>query len=214
SVRLLAQVLEELDKAGVVFRSATEPFDTGTPAGRMMVQMLGVFAEFERATIIERVVGGMERKVARGGWLGGTVPWGYRVNRDTGFLEVNPDEAPLVPIIFDLYFDRRMGARGIVNWLNQRGHRTRGGKPWSFNLVFTILRNRSYLGEVPFRDQWFAAPHKALVEPEVFAAVQRLLQARGEDHSKRRSNPSDFLLSSLIVCDSCGGRFIGTRANG
>jgi site-specific DNA recombinase len=48
SVRGLAQVLEDLDKAGVVFRSATEPFDTGTPAGRMMVQMLGVFAEFER----------------------------------------------------------------------------------------------------------------------------------------------------------------------
>jgi DNA invertase Pin-like site-specific DNA recombinase len=48
--------------AGAVFRSATEPFDTGSPAGRMMVQMLGVFAEFERATIIDRVVAGMERK--------------------------------------------------------------------------------------------------------------------------------------------------------
>jgi site-specific DNA recombinase len=156
----------------------------------------------------------MERKVAKGGWLGGTVPWGYRVDRETGFLEVNPDEAPLVPIIFDLYLHRRMGARGIVSWLNQRGHRTRGGKPWSFNLVFTVLRNRVYLGEVAFRDKWFPAPHKALIDPEVFAGVQRLLNARGENHSKRRSNPSDFLLSSLIVCEGCGGRFIGTRANG
>jgi site-specific DNA recombinase len=66
SVRGLAQLLEELDQAGVLFRSATEPFDTGTPAGRMMVQMLGVFAEFERATLIDRVVAGMERKAARG----------------------------------------------------------------------------------------------------------------------------------------------------
>ena len=62
SVRGLAEVLETLDAAGVGFRSATEPFDTTSAAGRMMVQMLGVFAEFERATIIDRVIAGMERK--------------------------------------------------------------------------------------------------------------------------------------------------------
>jgi site-specific DNA recombinase len=59
SVRGLAQLLEELDAVGVALRSATEPFDTTTPAGRMMVQMLGVFAEFERATIVDRVIAGM-----------------------------------------------------------------------------------------------------------------------------------------------------------
>ncbi len=77
SVRGLAQLLEELDAGGVAFRSATEPFDTTTPAGRMMVQMLGVFAEFERATIVDRVIAGMERKAARGGWCGGSRPFGY-----------------------------------------------------------------------------------------------------------------------------------------
>lgn len=66
SVRGLAQILEALDDAGMLFRSATEPFDTSSSAGRMMVQMLGVFAEFERATIVERVIAGMERKAARG----------------------------------------------------------------------------------------------------------------------------------------------------
>ncbi len=74
SVRGLAQVLEELDHAGVSFRSATEPFDTGTAAGRMMVQMLGVFAEFERAMLIDRVIAGMERKAARGEWLVDKLP--------------------------------------------------------------------------------------------------------------------------------------------
>jgi site-specific DNA recombinase len=67
SIRSLALILDELDQAGVAFRSATEPFDTSAPAGRMMVQMLGVFAEFERATLIERVVAGMEKKAAKGG---------------------------------------------------------------------------------------------------------------------------------------------------
>src|ERR1700730_2352561 len=83
SVRGLAQLLDELERAGVAFRSATEPFDTTTPAGRMMVQMLGVFAEFERATIVDRVIAGMERKAARGGWNGGPIPFGYRINPET-----------------------------------------------------------------------------------------------------------------------------------
>ncbi len=118
SVRGLAQVLEELDQAGVAFRSATEPFDTSSPAGRMMVQMLGVFAEFERATIIDRVIAGMERKAARGGWMGGPAPYGYRI--EGGELVVNESEAPLVPRMFELYARRRLGSRAVANWLNAR----------------------------------------------------------------------------------------------
>ena len=123
SVRGLAQVLEELDKSAVLFRSATEPFDTGTPAGRMMVQMLGVFAEFERATLIDRVIAGMERKAARGGWLGGPVPFGYRLSDGNG-LEIKPEDAPVIRLIFELYAKKRMGARAVATWLNDRGHRT------------------------------------------------------------------------------------------
>ncbi len=73
-IRDLSYLIDELDSAGVAFRSATEPFDTATPAGRMMVQMLAVFAEFERAMIIDRVVNGMERKAAKGRWTLGTTP--------------------------------------------------------------------------------------------------------------------------------------------
>src|SRR5437879_6465940 len=131
SVRGLAQILEDLDRLGVVFRSATEPFDTGTPAGRMMVQMLGVFAEFERATLIDRVIAGMERKAARGGWHGGMVPFGYRLSADHT-LETKMEEAPLVRQIFELYADQRLGARGVASWLNERGHRSAAGRPWSF----------------------------------------------------------------------------------
>ena len=120
SVRGLAQILDELDKVGVVFRSATEPFDTSTPAGRMMVQMLGVFAEFERATIVDRVIAGMERKAARGGWCVGPAPFGYLVDREKGTLTIDAGRAPLVPIIFDLYSRQRLGARAIATWLNER----------------------------------------------------------------------------------------------
>ncbi len=214
SVRGLATLLEALDAAGVAFRSATEPFDTTTPAGRMMVQMLGVFAEFERATIIDRVIAGMERKAARGEWCGGSRPYGYTVDAASGHLQPNPDEAPLVPLIFDLYTKRHLGARAIGTWLTERGHTTRTGRPWSFAAVLTVLRNRAYLGEVFFRDTYHPAPHPPLVDTEVFDAAQQILIARGDDHAKRATNGSDYLLAGLITCTRCGARFVGGAAKG
>ncbi len=78
----------------------------------MMVQMLSVFAEFKRATIVDRVVAGMERKAARGGWTAGTFPYGYRIDADSGILVGRADEAALAPQILDLYARRRLGAKG------------------------------------------------------------------------------------------------------
>ncbi len=212
SVRGLAQLLEELDAAGVGFRSATEPFDTSTAAGRMMVQMLGVFAEFERATIIDRVIAGMERKAARGGWCVGPPPFGYQI--DDGVLAVNESEAPLVPLMFDLYAMKRLGTRAVANWLNDAGHRSRSGRAWSHTAVTTVLRNRTYLGEVYFRGKWHPASHQPLVNSEQFDAANVILNERGEDLSKRASVSSDYLLTGLVICELCGKHYVGNAAHG
>lgn len=214
SVRGLAQILEELDKVGVVFRSATEPFDTATPAGRMMVQMLGVFAEFERATLIDRVIAGMERKAARGGWNGGAVPFGYLLHSSSGALALHPERGPLVAVIFDLYLHKRLGSHAVADWLNRRGHRTASGRPWSYKTILTLLRNRAYLGEVNFRGRHHPTAHPALVDAATFTAVQAILAQRGEDTSKRASNSSDYLLTGLVRCCGCGNHFAGTSARG
>ncbi len=214
SVRGLASLLEALDAAGVAFRSATEPFDTSTPAGRMMVQMLGVFAEFERATIIDRVIADMERKAARGEWCGGSRPYGYLIDSDTGHLVPKADEVPVVKAIFDRYTRGRLGLKSVANWLNERGHRTKAGRPWNHMAVLTVLRNRAYLGEIYFRDIYHKAPHSALVEEDTFELAQTILAARGEDHSHRAANASDYLLAGLVICDHCGKRFVGTAARG
>ncbi len=84
TLRGLLDVLDQLDQVGVAFCSASEHFDTHTPVGRMLVQILGAFAEFERATIIDRVIAGMERKAASGAWCGGYRPYGYQVDKTTG----------------------------------------------------------------------------------------------------------------------------------
>jgi len=214
SVRGLAEVLETLDAAGVGFRSATEPFDTTSAAGRMMVQMLGVFAEFERATIIDRVIAGMERKASQGGWCGGRHPFGYRAAKGEGTLDVDEAASPLIPVIFDLYVNKRLGTHAIANWLRDAGLTTRAGKPWTYKAILTILKNRTYLGEVHFRGTWSKGTHAPLVETSLFDAAQAILSERGEDVSKRAANSSDYLLTGLVVCGGCGCHFTGTRATG
>ena len=124
----LAKVLEELDAGGVAFRSASEPFDTSTAAGRMMMQMLGVFAEFEREMIVERTRMGLARKAARGEWTGGTPPFGYRYDAEAQTLVSVPVQAALVQRIFTLYVDRRLGSAAISGLLNDTGQLTSRGR--------------------------------------------------------------------------------------
>ncbi len=214
SVRGLAQVLDRLDSADVLFRSATEPFDTASSSGRMMVQMLGVFAEFERATIVERTIAGMERKAARGEWTGGSVPFGYRLDAERHFLVPDPAEASVVLKIFRRYAERLEGSSALAQWLSERGLRTRGGKPFNVKAVLSILRNRAYVGEIFFRGTHHPAPHEPLVDKDLFERVQQKLRERSEDVSLRRSNASEYLLTGLIKCAHCGKRYVGASANG
>lgn len=214
SIRGLAQIIDELDQAGVIFRSATEPFDTGTPAGRMMVQMLGVFAEFERALIVERITAGLERKAARGGWCGGQRPYGLNIAADRDSLERNTTEAPLVPVIFDHYANRQAGSSALATWLNEQGYRTKNGRLWSSASVITVLRNRVYLGEIYYRGNWYPAPHDPLIPTELFDRAQAILTERNEDRARRRSNPTEYLLSGRIRCARCGQAYIGTASHG
>jgi DNA invertase Pin-like site-specific DNA recombinase len=218
SIRGLLDIVDALNDAGVALVSASEHFDTHTPVGRMVMQILAVFAEFERAIIIDRVVAGMERKTAKGGWTVGPPPFGYALEvgsdgKKTGFLTPN-DHAPLVSVIFDLYRHQCLGARAIANWLNDQGHRTRNGRPWSHVAVLTILRNRVYISEIYFRGTWHNAPHQPLVDRRVFKQVQRLLAERGDDHPAQVAGASDYDLAALIRCPHCNKRFLGNAANG
>lgn len=145
SVRGLSSLLEDLDEMGVQFASATEPFDTTTPAGRMMVQMLGVFAEFERASIIERTIAALEKKASKGEWIQARAPLGYQRSEDGRQLVVDDAEARIIDEIFARYTDRLEGTPTIAKWLNERGYRTRNGKRFSGAAVISILKNRAYL---------------------------------------------------------------------
>jgi hypothetical protein len=119
-----------------------------------------------------------------------------------------------VTIIFDLYANKRMGSRVVAQWLNRRGHRTKGGRPWSHTAVITVLTNRACVGEILFRGRYHPAPHPCLVEAGLFETAQAVLESRGEDMALRRTNGSEYLLTGLLLCEKCGKRFIGASAKG
>jgi site-specific DNA recombinase len=213
SLKVLVGLLEELEHAGVAFRSATEPIDTASPTGRMLIQLLGVFAEFERATIIDRVVAGMERKAARGGWPGGSIPYGLRLDEEH-HLAIEPVEFTTVKRIFARYGTDKAGGTTIATELNDEGLRTRSGRRWSAKVILGILRNRGYLGEVSFRDV-VHQPDESLLDAKLFEKAQALLTKRGEGYARRQTDSHpEYLLTSLIECGHCHRHYVGAAATG
>ena len=209
----LAKVLEERDTGGVAFRSASEPFDTSTAAGRMM-QMLGVFAEFEREMIVERTRMGLARKAVRGEWTGGTPPFGYHYDPEAQKLIPVPTQAALVQRIFTLYVDRRLGSATISGQLNDGGQLTSRGHRWTPTRILGVLRNPTYIGQLPFNGERHQAAHEPLIDRELFERAQLLLTERSDSASAQAANASDYLLTGFLRCQRCGHGFVGTAAHG
>jgi site-specific DNA recombinase len=202
-VRQLAQLAEELDTYEVVLRSATEPFDTGSAAGRMMLQMLAVFAEFEHATIVDRVSAGIERRAKEGRWFAGRPPFGYVFSDELRTLVPDPVKAPVVRRIFDLYTRKRLGTIAIANQLREE-EAPAPAAGWGHPAVHWMISNPTYVGKIRWRDRLFDGVHEPLIDEVTFQRAQAILRERGEDISRRRGNASDFLFSGVVRCASCG----------
>jgi site-specific DNA recombinase len=170
-----------------VFRSATEPFDTSTPAGRMLVQMLGVFAEFEREMIIDRVVNGMERKAGKGQWTLGVAPEGYLTDSDTQHLVPVEAEMHTIKEIFRIYTEERVGCRMVAKKINARGMRRRSGALYSFKTIADIVSNPVYIGTVLFRDVEVEKAHPGIHRPrDVRPCPAPAPRTRGEPRRRSR----------------------------
>ena len=143
----LLDLLADLDDAGVSFASATEPFDTSTSIGRMLVQLLGVFAEFERETIIDRITSGMNAKAAKGKWAGGRRPYGYTIDPATSKLVPHPGEAPHVQRDVPALHPAN-GSAPAPSPTNSPAAASppRRGKPWASLQVGHVLANPAYAG--------------------------------------------------------------------
>ncbi|MEV0398277.1 recombinase family protein [Polymorphospora rubra] len=214
SVADLLDLIHTLEQNAVRFSSATEPVDTGGPFGRMMLQLLAVFAEFERNIIIDRVKSGMTAKASKGKWAGGTRPYGYLVDPTTHKLVPHPDEAPTLRDIFRLYTRDRHGTRAIATQLNERGIPNRTGQPWSGHTINRILDNPAYVGDIAYGDVHVPDAHEPLIDRDTYRRAQDIANARADVQTQRAMSDSDYYLTGLLTCPQCGQRYIGTSAKG
>ena len=209
----LMTIVEQLETTGIALTSATEPIDTQGPVGRMLLQLLGIFAEFERNLLIDRITAGFERKAARGEWLSGRTPYGYNLDSPTKTLTPNTDEAAVVHAVFLKYTEQRLGATSIAHWLNDTGRRTKYSGLWTGQTILRLLRNPVYIGKVAHHDTIHDGKHQPIIDPELFHKAQTLLAQRSSQHTQRPA-ASDYLLSGLMRCTSCTGAYVGAGAHG
>lgn len=139
------KLLDKFEYYNVKFISYTENFDTGTPIGRLVVQLMASIAEMERNTLSENVKLGMKQRAMEGLWNGGVV-FGYDLN-DKKLLVINQDEAEVVKLIFTKYADGK-GLRAIANYLNKTGYKTKRNRHFSINGIAQILDNPIYIGKI------------------------------------------------------------------
>ena len=206
-----AKIVEILDKQEASFVSITQSFNTTTSMGRLTLNMLLSFAQFEREVTGERIRDKIAASKRKGIWMGGPVPLGYDVVDRK--LVVNEDEAHLVRHIMQRYVALR-SVRQLMEELDRDGHRTkvqklktgatRGDCVFRVGNLYHLLANRVYRGLIVHKGDAFPGEHKAIVPEDLWNDVQAKLVGRSQGGSSRAIRKRTGILSGLLY-DS-GGR--------
>ena len=195
-----AKMVELFDARGASFVAVTQQFNTTTSMGRLTLNVLLSFAQFEREVIGERIRDKIAASKRKGIWMGGVVPLGYDVRQRK--LIINPDEASTVRHIFECYLElgsvrllkQEMDRQGITSKIKMsKNGRTSGGKPFARGALYHLLSNPIYVGEIPHKNERHPGQHEALVTRELWAQVQQRLTsgaARKGEGRKTVASPS------------------------
>ena len=189
-----ARMMETFDRHQVAFVSVTQSFDTSTSMGRLILNVLLSFAQFEREIIGERIRDKIAASRQRGKWTGGTPILGYDVDRTNGGprLVINPEEASQVCQIFELYLEKGSLLSVVAelerrDWRNKvwttRDGRKRGGLLFDKCRLHKVLTNVLYIGKVRHKDQMYAGEHESIITEDLFARVQRQLRDNGRKNT-------------------------------
>ena len=214
SVHGFMEVLKRLEEHGVALRSATEPFETMTPPGKLMAQMLASFAEFEHDVLMDRIFEGFTAKARKGEWLSGAAPYGYANDRQRHTLSVVAEEAAIVRRIYRRYL-MGQGAKAIAEELNAAGVVRRGGQRWTGHAILRVLVSPTYAGLIERNDEYFPGLHEAIVSHAKFDQAMALRQTKvGSDQfAKMAAGKSEYFLSGVLRCGVYDGAVVGTAAN-
>jgi site-specific DNA recombinase len=213
-----AMIVEQFDKQGISFVSVTQQFNTTTSMGRLTLNVLLSFAQFEREVTGERIRDKIAASKRKGMWMGGVVPLGYDL--EDRHLVVNPAEATRVKDIFQAYL-----AEGCVSklqiYLEKKDIRSKkrlsktgnasGDNAFSRGALYSMLQNRIYLGEITHKDKSFPGQHPAIIDQNLWDRVQVQFKANLQAERKRPRATSTSLLTGLFY-DEAGNRLTPSHA--
>jgi DNA invertase Pin-like site-specific DNA recombinase len=215
------KLVEAFDTHDVSFVSVTQAFNTTNSMGRLTLNVLLSFAQFEREVTAERIRDKIASSKQKGMWMGGRVPFGYRAqNRE---LFIDPDEAQVVRLIFELYHEHRrikftkeaLDRQGILSRTrtSRSSGRVTGGLPFSKGNIASILANPVYAGRIKHKDKVYAGNHEAIIAETMWEEVQHLRNTQAASKTKRpRPKCSGPALFAGAMFDADGNRLICERA--
>jgi len=216
-----ARIIGIFEKHHVSFVSITQQFNSATSMGRLVLNVLLSFAQFEREIISERTRDKIAATRRKGKWSGGFPILGYDVDRRVLRLVVNPKEATRVRAIFDLYLKHQallpvvqeLERRGWRNkaWVTRKG-RKMGGRPFIKTNLHALLTNPTYAGKLRYKTEVHNGEHAAVVDPVKWQKVQELLKNNRHKGSTER-NESGAILKGLLHCRPCGCAMTPTYAS-
>lgn len=205
-----SRIMEVFDKRQVSFVSVTQAFNTASSMGRLVLNVLLSFAQFEREMISERTRDKMAAARRKGKWSGGTPILGYNVENTK--LVVDEAEARRVQEIFGMYLERQsllavaqeLHNRGWRNklWKTKRGTE-RGGRRFDKGSLYALLTSVIYIGKVRYKKEVHDGEQDGIIDPETFDKVQKLLQKNGQNGGRAVRNKHKALLRGILRCAAC-----------
>lgn len=214
-----AKIVEAFDGKGVSFVSVTQQFNTTTSMGRLTLNVLLSFAQFEREVTGERIRDKIAASKKKGMWMGGPVPLGYDLQGRS--LVINAAEAKTVRHIFERYMVLRavhdlkveLDRDGYVSKRRVNGSgRVTGGQPFSRGALYLLLQNRLYHGEIEYKGAIYPGQHEAIIDDELWEKVQAVVADNRVDRQTGAGATSPSLLAGLLF-DENGERLSPTHAN-
>ncbi len=205
-----ARIMETFERHNVSFVSVTQAFNTASSMGRLVLNVLLSFAQFEREMISERTRDKIAAARRKGKWSGGMPILGYNVSQTK--LVVEDDEAKRVRQIFELYLEHQALLAVVKeldsrNWLTKqwttRKGLARGGRQFDKHALYQLLTNVAYIGKVRYKDEVHHGEHQPIVNADVFVQVQTILQRNGRSGGRAVRNKQGALLRGLLRCAAC-----------
>lgn len=217
SIRDLMELTDIFNDNRCEFCSLTENIDTHTATGRMFLKILGIFAEFERENLIERVRSGFEGKASEGYTNVRTIPsYGYDRKKGDKILSINEEEAKIVQYIFNCFVEEYKNEYRIAKELNAKQIKTKTNSYWRPITVKRVLENETYVGKIRYaikdkeRFKVFDGKHEAIVSEEIFQKAQSIINNREKVVITKRPK-TDAYFSGMLTCSHCGGKMVGHR---